>query len=379
MAEKSARTDQFTVWAREKRAMFIPEKGLLWRVKNSNRMAENANRQILATGYLTMVKRKDVLSNLGPVILEILFRENPLGQLVAALKEFSAETVREFLSNLRFLLVSESDAEISDITFLLSHSPLLIAFSYRTQRRGISDEKFEGLFPALSNTEIRLIDLNGCCPNKELELVIKNLNVGLVRFHRDPGINIETFENTKLLNSAVEFIVAQGIHPGIENSGIRFLRHLKNVFPAMKNIFWDWSVMMPTLSQVNDEVIDCLNEFSRLYKEMGMNLLSILFFMSSEGSEEIMDEIWKHLETFNLPNARMRRVIRDDKPHHCPPYMFFMAGTSEKINRLEKIVCEERIVEPDLRHFIYIQNRTIDIYNSENIYEFMGFDFKIDG
>lgn len=57
-----------------------------------------------------------------------------------------------------------------------------------------------------------------------------------------------------------------------------------------------------------------------------MNLLAILFFMSSEGSEEIMEEVWKYLKTFNLPNARMRKVSRDDKPCYCPPYMFFMAG-----------------------------------------------------
>ncbi|VDK76602.1 unnamed protein product [Litomosoides sigmodontis] len=341
-------------------------------------MGEDANRRIVSAGHLVVVRRKDALGTLGPVILEVLFRENPLSQLVSALKETSIETVREFLSNLRFLLVSESDAEISDIAFLLSHASLLTAFSFRSQQTGISDEDFERLFPALSNAEIRLIDLNGSCPKKEIELVIKNLNIGLVRFHRYPGVNIETFEHTKVLNSAVEFIVAQGLHPGIERSGIRFLRHLKNVFPAMKNIFWDWSVMMPTLSQVNTEVIDCLDELFRLYKEMGMNLLSILFFMSNEESEGAMEKVWEHLETFNLPNARMRKVIRDDKPHYCPPYMFFMAGTSEKINRLEKIVCDDRIVEPDLRHFLYVQNRSINIYNNDNVYEFMGFDYERD-
>lgn len=57
-----------------------------------------------------------------------------------------------------------------------------------------------------------------------------------------------------------------------------------------------------------------------------MNLLSILFFMSSEGSEETMEKIWEHLQNSNLPNVRMRKVMRDDKPHYCPPYMFFMAG-----------------------------------------------------
>lgn len=68
------------------------------------------------------------------------------------------------------------------------------------------------------------------------------------------------------MNSAVEFVVAQGVHPNAENSGMRFLKHLKNVFPAMRNIYWDWSMMMPTLTEVNAEVMDCLNELLRLYK-----------------------------------------------------------------------------------------------------------------
>ncbi|CAG9530481.1 unnamed protein product [Cercopithifilaria johnstoni] len=378
MAKEWARDDQFKVWAKEKRIIIVPERGLVWRIKNSKRMSEDANRYIGHAGHMVFVKRREALTILRPVVLEILFRENPLGQLVAALRETNTRTVREFLSNLRFLLVSESDAEIPDITFLLSHSCLLTAFSYRSQQIGISDEDFEGFFPALSNAQIRLIDLNGSCPKKEIELIIKNLNIGLVRFHRYPGINVETFENTKVMNSAVEFIVAQGVHPGTENSGMRFLKHLKNVFPAMKNIFWDWSAMMPAITQVNAGVIDCLNELLRLYKEMEMNLLSILFFMSSEGSEEIMKEIWEHLKTFNLPNAKMRKVMRDDKPYYYPPYMFFMAGTSDKINRLEKVVCEDRIVEPDLRHFIYVQNRSINIYKNDNVYEFMGFDYGCD-
>ncbi|EFO21867.1 hypothetical protein LOAG_06616 [Loa loa] len=377
MAKKTIRKDQFTVWIREEKIGLLRENSLLWRVKHAKRMGEDPNRQISTAGHLVLVKTKIALSKLGPAILEVLFIENPLNELVAALKEVSNETVRGFLSDLRYLLVSESDAEISDIAFLLSHTSLLTAFSYRSQQKGTSDEEFEGLFPALSDIQIRLIDLNGSCPTKEIELVIKNLNVRLVRFHRYPGINVETFENTKILNSAVEFVVAQGVHPGVENSGMRFLKHLKNVFPAMKNIYWDWSMMMPTLTCVNDEVLACLNELLQLYKEMEMNLLAILFFMSSEGSEEIMEEIWKHLRTFNLPNAQMRKVLRDDKPNYCPPYMFFIAGTSEKIRRLEKIVCEERIVEPDLRHFLYIQNRSINIYKNDNIYEFMGFDHEM--
>lgn len=77
------------------------------------------------------------------------------------------------------------------------------------------------------------------------------------------------------MNSAVEFIVAQGLHPAIEKSGIRFLRHLKNVFPAMRHIFWDWSVMMPTLTEVNTEVIDCLDELIRLYKLVNCGYLEI--------------------------------------------------------------------------------------------------------
>uniref|UniRef100_A0A0R3S7E5 F-box domain-containing protein n=1 Tax=Elaeophora elaphi TaxID=1147741 RepID=A0A0R3S7E5_9BILA len=223
-------------------------------------------------------------------------------------------------------MVSESDANISDITFLISHAALLSAFSYRSQQTGLTDEQFESFFPVLSNAEIRLVDLNGSCPTKEIELIIKHLNVKLIRFHRYPGINVDTFEKIKVMNSVVEFVVAQGVHPGVVNGGIKFLRHLKNVFPAMKNIFWDWNEMMPALIQVDAEVIDCLNELSELYKDLEMNLLAILFFMSNEGSEEIMDQIWKHLQTFNLPNARMIRVERNDKPHHCPPYMLFIAG-----------------------------------------------------
>lgn len=59
-------------------------------------------------------------------------------------------------------------------------------------------------------------------------------------------------------------------------------------------------------------------------------------------------------------------------------FAFPIAGTSEKLNRLEKIVCDDRIVEPDLRHFLYVQNRSIEIYRNENIYEFMGFDYERD-
>ncbi|VIO97245.1 Uncharacterized protein BM_BM11292 [Brugia malayi] len=378
MAQESLRSDQFTVWVREKKIGFLRERALLWRVKHAKRMGEDPKRQIATAGHLVVVKRKDALGTLGPAILEVLFNENPLDELVTALREASTEMVREFLSDLRYLLVSESDAQISDITFFLSNASLLTAFSYRSQQKGISDDDFEALFPALSDAQIRLIDLNGSCPTKEIQLIVKNLNVRLVRFHRYPGVNVETFENTKLLNSAVEFIVAQGLHPSIENSGMRFLRHLKNVFPAIKQIFWDWSMMMPTLTCIDAEVMACLNELLNLYKEMEMNLLAILFFMSSEGSEELMEVIWKHLKTFHLPNAKMRKVMRDDKPYYCPPYMFFIAGTSEKISRLEKIVCTDRIVEPDLRHFLYVQNRSINIYKNDNIYEFMGFDYERD-
>lgn len=66
---------------------------------------------------------------------------------------------------------------------------------------------------------------------------------------------------------------------------------------------------------------------------MEMNLLSILFFLSSEGSEEIVKEIWKYLQTFNLPNARMTRIERDDLPYYCPPYMFFVAGMIDYLRK----------------------------------------------
>ncbi|VDO53210.1 unnamed protein product [Onchocerca flexuosa] len=159
-----------------------------------------------------------------------------------------------------------------------------------------------------------------------MELVIRNLNIGLVRFHTYPGINVELFENTKAMNSAVEFIVAQGVHPGTDNAGLRFLKHLKNVFPAMKNIYWDWSMMMPTLTQLSDNAKTCLDQLVQLYKEMDMNLLAILFFMASEGSDETMNEVWAYLDQFDLPNAKMIKVLRDDKPHYHPPYMLFLAG-----------------------------------------------------
>lgn len=50
------------------------------------------------------------------------------------------------------------------------------------------------------------------------------------------------------------------------------------------------------------------------------------------------------------------------------------SGTSGKINRFIEIFYNEAIVEPDLRHFLYIQNRSMNIYESE-VYEFMGFNY----
>lgn len=93
MAKESVKSDQFTVWTREKKVVPWKEKGLIWRVKNAKRMGEDANRQIGPAGHLIVVKSKDVLSTLGPAILEVLFNENPLGELVAALRETSKETV----------------------------------------------------------------------------------------------------------------------------------------------------------------------------------------------------------------------------------------------------------------------------------------------
>ncbi|OZC08780.1 hypothetical protein X798_04194 [Onchocerca flexuosa] len=376
MEEASGTSDEFMIWVKDPRMRYLRRDSILWRVKNSSRMAEDPNRKIITRGHVIAMKKKEAFNTLGPVILEILFSGNPLNELVAALKENSANAVREFLSDLRYLLVSETDVQISDVAFLISHASLLSAFSFRSDQKGTSDEDFECLFPALSDAQIRLIDLNGSCPTKEMELVIRNLNIGLVRFHTYPGINVELFENTKAMNSAVEFIVAQGVHPGTDNAGLRFLKHLKNVFPAMKNIYWDWSMMMPTLTQLSDNAKTCLDQLVQLYKEMDMNLLAILFFMASEGSDETMNEVWAYLDQFDLPNAKMIKVLRDDKPHYHPPYMLFLAGTSEKIRRLQKVVCEDRIVEPDLRHFLYIQNRSIEVYKNDNIFEFLGFDFK---
>uniref|UniRef100_A0A915PK63 Uncharacterized protein n=1 Tax=Setaria digitata TaxID=48799 RepID=A0A915PK63_9BILA len=368
--------DQFLVWARHQKIVPFRERVLLWRVKNYKRMGQNADQVIDEAGQLVLVKRKEAFGTMGPAVLEVLFDENPFGQLIATLKEANTELVRGFLSDLRYLLVSEADVNMADITFLISNATLLTAFSYRSRKNGTGDEDFERLFPALSDAQIRLIDLNGSCSQKEIELVIKKLNIGLVRFHRYPGIDVKVFENTKAINSAVEFVVAQGVHPNADNSGMRFLKHLRNVFPAMKNLYWDWSMMMPTLTHVNDEVRACLDQLVQLYKEMQMNLLAILFFMSSEGSDEVITQIWSYLETFNLPNASMNKIFRDDKPHYHPPYMLFLAGTSEKIGRLERIICDNRIVEPDLRHFLYVQNRTIQVHNPDNTYEFMGFDWK---
>ncbi|MCP9259885.1 hypothetical protein DINM_003238 [Dirofilaria immitis] len=256
MAEASEESDGFVIWGQNRVTGSLREHSIIWRIKNSKRMGEDYNRQVSHRGHMLMVRRKDALKTLGPSILEILFNENPLNELVV-----------EFLSDVRYILVSETDAAISDIAFLISHSILLNAFSFRNNQKTISDEDFEGLLPALSEAQIRLIDINGSCPTREFELIVKNLNMTLVRFHRYPGIDVEMFENTKVLNSAVEFVVAQGINPSADNSGIRFLKHLKNVFPAIRNIYWDWDMMMPTLTCLNDDVKACLDQLVGLYKK----------------------------------------------------------------------------------------------------------------
>lgn len=93
MAEGSGRSDEFKVWVKEERMILTRERALLWRIKNAKRIGEDVNRRIGPAGHLVSLRRKEVLTILSPVILEILFHENPLGQLVAALKEASTETV----------------------------------------------------------------------------------------------------------------------------------------------------------------------------------------------------------------------------------------------------------------------------------------------
>nr|CDQ07029.1 Bm11292 [Brugia malayi] len=93
MAQESLRSDQFTVWVREKKIGFLRERALLWRVKHAKRMGEDPKRQIATAGHLVVVKRKDALGTLGPAILEVLFNENPLDELVTALREASTEMV----------------------------------------------------------------------------------------------------------------------------------------------------------------------------------------------------------------------------------------------------------------------------------------------
>lgn len=73
--------------------VMMKERALLWRVKHAKRMGEDANRCFSSAGHLVVMRRRDALGMLGPVILEVLFRENPLSQLVSALKETNIETV----------------------------------------------------------------------------------------------------------------------------------------------------------------------------------------------------------------------------------------------------------------------------------------------
>ncbi|VDO53785.1 unnamed protein product [Onchocerca flexuosa] len=154
MEEASGTSDEFMIWVKDPRMRYLRRDSILWRVKNSSRMAEDPNRKIITRGHVIAMKKKEAFNTLGPVILEILFSGNPLNELVAALKENSANAVREFLSDLRYLLVSETDVQISDVAFLISHASLLSAFSFRSDQKGTSDEDFECLFPALSDAQV---------------------------------------------------------------------------------------------------------------------------------------------------------------------------------------------------------------------------------
>lgn len=369
------RPDQFVIWRQRTGSISLRDRSILWRVKNPARLGQDRHGKVRSTGHFFPISKKNALIDLGPAVLEILFTENPLNELVAALRSVSTEMLSGFLSELRVLIISETDVEITDIKFIISNAPLLIAFSYQSKQGGISDETFEDLFTVLANKQIRLVDLNGCCPTKEMQLIVKYLNMKLVRFRQFPGINVETFENCRELNSAVEFVVAQGVSSNTENSGLRFLKHLKNMFPAMKQIFFDWQSMMPALTFLNDYAKACLDQLAQLYREMEMNLLGILFFMSCKESVETMEQVLNHLRAYELPNLNTWKIYRSDRGRSYPPYTLFLAGTSEKITRFVEIFCTEAIVEPDLRHFLYIQNRSINIYENE-VYEFMGFNYR---
>ncbi|VDN06302.1 unnamed protein product [Thelazia callipaeda] len=373
MSKSSDADIKLTIWSKDK----VDAKGrsrICWRIKDQTHVGRNHRGVKESGGRTRTMSKKEALCYRRPVILEILFEHNSLDVLVEALKEAGDDAVQAFLADVRYLLICNSDARMADISYMLSKMTVLSGFSYRNER-GVSDETFKELFPALANAQVRAVDINGSCPKGEVELLMKSLNVELIRFHRYPGVDVSLFESTSLINSSVEFVVAQGIRPGQKDGGMKFLSSITRIFPGIKSLYWDWN-MMPTLNDMNDEVIACIEYLVNIYKQNKLNLLAVLMSMPCKESLQAVPKAGDYLLSFNLPNSMFLEVVAKDKKKSgdVTNSMFFIAGTSEKMRRLEETICEMGVTEPDLRHFLYVLDRNLDIRDQEHTHEFLGFD-----
>lgn len=87
------RPDQFVIWRQRAGSISLRDRSVLWRVKNPARLGQDQHGKVRSVGHFFPISKKNALTELGPAILEILFTENPLNELVTALQSVSTEMV----------------------------------------------------------------------------------------------------------------------------------------------------------------------------------------------------------------------------------------------------------------------------------------------
>ncbi|VDK33665.1 unnamed protein product [Gongylonema pulchrum] len=351
-----------SVWMKYRDAEVEPLRVILWRIKNISRMGEDAAGHQDGRGGCHQMKWTDALYKFKPAILEILFDDNPFESLKEAI---NSEMVCFFFAS-------------GSVHFpLLSHLSSLTAFSYSTTNFSNGIEYSE-LIDELSRLEIRAVNITGSCSEAEINGMIRKLGVELIRFCGPPGVSVELLAKTTAISSTTRFVVAQATNLETENDGLKFLKCLEMLFPCMKCLYWDWNMIDPyvTFDGQTKTCIECLVNLYRFdLTELNMKMLALAFYVPSSKTRAAVQSIWQYFQSFSLQNATMRKVRTKGLQDNCEPnFVFLMAGAPGELQRLEEIVYVHRITSPDLRHFLYVLDPSINIYRANATFEFMGFD-----
>ncbi|KHN88675.1 hypothetical protein Tcan_14786 [Toxocara canis] len=360
-----------TVWMKNRRSHVEPLRSILWRVKNVSRIGETARGFPDGDGQLVELEWSNALRRFPPCILEICSAHAPLSSLVNAFRLLPAETLNSFFSHLKVLSLSNTDVLFDDVTFLVSAIPMLSAFSYSDSN--LEEHDFDTLIKTLVPLQLRGMDM--CDGN--VDVVLNNLNLEMVRFCASPGIMAQDFVKSMAVAVTVKFVIAQELKFAADNDAELFLSVLCERFPRMDALFWDWNMVDPEI-RFDERAKAVAETLVNLYRSLNLRMLAVVAYTPSSATYSAAETLIQYFIAQQLQSCTLKRLATKGLKSRDPNFVLILAGSdTDMMRRIDEVVCGAQNPTPDLRHLLYVLDARCATHETNATFEFLGFDEKL--